>query len=166
MLCIRCKYQSIVTCRGDYKRGLDWWMDLLTTHTHDSELQALTTLIHKSPQHPLNLIQPAVFSPAIPQQRLLTMEILQFHALKQFLHNLPCRIQLSTNWVAPFIFKITPRYGLCRKHSSSIVVEVCLPRRCVATVAARWQKTSFFYCCLRICCRCYLSTAVVYRVNA
>jgi hypothetical protein len=26
----------------DYRRGLDWWMDLLTTYTHDSELQVIT----------------------------------------------------------------------------------------------------------------------------
>jgi hypothetical protein len=26
----------------DCRRGLDWWMDLLTTYTHDSELQAVT----------------------------------------------------------------------------------------------------------------------------
>jgi hypothetical protein len=30
--------------KWDYRRGSDWWMDLLTTYTHDSELQALTTL--------------------------------------------------------------------------------------------------------------------------
>jgi hypothetical protein len=46
----------IVTCRGDYWRGLDWWMDLLTTYTHDWELQAITespliSTVHKSPQH-------------------------------------------------------------------------------------------------------------------
>jgi hypothetical protein len=28
----------------DYRRGLEWWMDLLTTYTHDLELQALRTL--------------------------------------------------------------------------------------------------------------------------
>jgi hypothetical protein len=30
--------------RGDYRRGMDWWMDLLTTYTHHSELQALIVL--------------------------------------------------------------------------------------------------------------------------
>jgi hypothetical protein len=25
----------------DYRRGMDWWMDLLATYTHDSELQAI-----------------------------------------------------------------------------------------------------------------------------
>jgi hypothetical protein len=30
--------------RGDYRRGMDWWMDLLTTCTHHSELQVITAL--------------------------------------------------------------------------------------------------------------------------
>jgi hypothetical protein len=39
-------------------------MALLITYTHDSELQAITTpllisTIHRSPQHPLSLFQPA-----------------------------------------------------------------------------------------------------------
>jgi hypothetical protein len=28
-------------CVCDYGRGMDWRMDLLTTYTHDSELQAI-----------------------------------------------------------------------------------------------------------------------------
>jgi hypothetical protein len=44
----------------DYRWGLEWWMDLLTTCTHHSELQVITaplliSTIHKSPLHPLNL---------------------------------------------------------------------------------------------------------------
>jgi hypothetical protein len=39
---------------------MDWWMDLLTTYIHDSELQVikaplLISTIHESPQHPLSL---------------------------------------------------------------------------------------------------------------
>jgi hypothetical protein len=42
-------------------------MDLMTTYTHDSELQIITALslisiVHKSQQHPLSLIQPSVFT--------------------------------------------------------------------------------------------------------
>jgi hypothetical protein len=45
---------------GVTKDCLNWWMDLLTTYTHHSEIQAVTLLllistIHKSPQHPLSL---------------------------------------------------------------------------------------------------------------
>jgi hypothetical protein len=43
----------------DYRRGLDWRMDLLTTYTHDSDLQSLTALsltftLYKSFEHTLN----------------------------------------------------------------------------------------------------------------
>jgi hypothetical protein len=39
----------------DYRLGLDWWMDLLTTYTQDSELPPLISTIHKSPQHSRSL---------------------------------------------------------------------------------------------------------------
>jgi hypothetical protein len=32
---------DIVTCMSDYMWGLDWRVDLLTTYTHDWELQAV-----------------------------------------------------------------------------------------------------------------------------
>jgi hypothetical protein len=65
----------------DYRWGMDWWMNLLTTYKHDSELQVITVLslistLHKSPQYLLSIFQPAVSSPAIPWQWLLTVEIL------------------------------------------------------------------------------------------
>jgi hypothetical protein len=64
-------YDNIVTRRGDYRRGLDWCLDLFTIYTHDPELQAVTarpliSTIHKSPQHPLIIFQLAVSSPAVP----------------------------------------------------------------------------------------------------
>jgi hypothetical protein len=81
-------------------------------YTQDSELQAITTpqlksKIHKSPQHPLSFFQPAVSSPAVPWQRLLTVEILQIHALKSSLH----RLQYRTDLVAPIFSKKTPLHG-------------------------------------------------------
>jgi hypothetical protein len=96
-----CRYGNyIVTCRGDYRRGFDWWMDLLATHTHDSEIQAISapplmTTIHKSPQHPLSLFHPAVSSPAVPWQRLIIVENLQLHELRSSSQP-PLRKQLST----------------------------------------------------------------------
>jgi hypothetical protein len=93
-------------------------MDLLTTCTYDSELQAITappptSTIHKSPQHPLSLSQRAMSSPAVPWQRLLTVEILQLHST-----------ELSTNKKL-CSFLITFRHGPHRKHSSSIVASSC-----------------------------------------
>jgi hypothetical protein len=50
-------YHDIGVC--DYRRGMYWWMDLLTTYAHDSELQVNTALsvistIHKPQQNPLS----------------------------------------------------------------------------------------------------------------
>jgi hypothetical protein len=109
----------------DYRRGLDWWIDLLTTYTHDSELQAVTappliSTIHKSPQHQLNILQPTVSSPTVPWQRLLTVEILQLHALNSCLHG----TELTTD-KAPDLSVITFRHGPHSKHSSSIVASNC-----------------------------------------
>jgi hypothetical protein len=41
--------KNIVTCMCDCRRGLDWWIDLLTTCMHHSELQSITVppLIYK-----------------------------------------------------------------------------------------------------------------------
>jgi hypothetical protein len=75
-------------------------MDLLTTYIHDSKLHAITapsliSTIHKSPQHPLSLFQPAVSPIAVPWQRLLTVDIFQLHAFRFYLHRLPYRTQLA-----------------------------------------------------------------------
>jgi hypothetical protein len=98
----------------EYRRGKNWLMDLLTTYTHDSELQAITapsliSTLYKSPQHTLSLFQPAVSSLAVPWQRILTVEILQLHALRSSLHSLPRRTQLSTKFV-PYLLH------LCTDH--------------------------------------------------
>jgi hypothetical protein len=51
----------------DYRRGLDWWVDLLTTYAHDSALYRITaqqpiSTIQKSTQNPPNIFQRAVFT--------------------------------------------------------------------------------------------------------
>jgi hypothetical protein len=58
---------------------MDWRMDLSTTYTHHSELQAIKKAIadfhtHILSQYLLNSFQPAASSPAAPWQRLLTEE--------------------------------------------------------------------------------------------
>jgi hypothetical protein len=76
---------------------------------HDSGLQAITApplifTIHKLSQHPLNIFQPAMSLPAVPWQRLLTVEILQLQRLKSSLH----RLQYKIDFVVSIMFLITP----------------------------------------------------------
>jgi hypothetical protein len=72
---------------------------------HTTQLQVITappliSRIHESPQHSLSLFQPAVSSSAVPCQRLLTVEILQLHALKSSLHRLRTELTWSSNFPA------------------------------------------------------------------
>jgi hypothetical protein len=67
---------------SDCKRGLDWWIDLLISLPHNSELQVITvpsiiSAIHKSLLQTLSLLQLAVSKVVVSWQWLLTVEILQ-----------------------------------------------------------------------------------------
>jgi hypothetical protein len=61
---------------------------LWTTSTYSAIADLHNLQITTAPAKPF---QPAVSSPAIPWQRLLTVEILQLHALKSALHRHPYR---------------------------------------------------------------------------
>jgi hypothetical protein len=120
---VRCKYCHDLGV-WDYRRGMDWWMDLLPTYTHPSELQVITTVSlvftnYKTRKHRLSLLQPAISSSAVPWQRLLTVEILHLHALRSSCRSRPCRtfvnwqlnysvispqspLQNSTDWLPQF----------------------------------------------------------------
>jgi hypothetical protein len=129
-------FHHTVTIYSDYRWGLDWWKDLLTTLTHNSELQAITappliSTIHKSAQHPLSLFQTAMSSLAIPWQRLLIVEILKIHAPK---YSLQTPIQ---NWLGQLnCLPYNSSAWTMQKHPISnstsivacrfIVVETCL----------------------------------------
>jgi hypothetical protein len=73
---------------------LDWILNLLTTYTQDSELQAITappsiSTIHKSPQHPLSLSSLSLQLYAIHQrfyyeQILCTLDMVELCFLKRF----------------------------------------------------------------------------------
>jgi hypothetical protein len=68
---------------------------LWTTSTYSATADLHNSQITTAPAKPF---QPAVSSPAIPWQRLLTVEILQLHALKSSLHGLPYRTDLALNF--------------------------------------------------------------------
>jgi hypothetical protein len=61
----------------DYRRVLDWWMDLLITYTSlgNTSNYSATANLHNSQINavPDKFFQPAVSSPAFPWQRLLTV---------------------------------------------------------------------------------------------
>jgi hypothetical protein len=131
------------TCMRDSRRGSDWIFDVLTTYKCYSELQAITApllifKILKSSQHSLSLFQPAVSSPAVPWQRLVTMNILQLPTLRSPLNDgslitasFSLRLAHMTDPVPPILFLITPLHGPSSKHC--------------------FQKYS--YCCIHIRCR-------------
>jgi hypothetical protein len=114
------------------RRGMDWILDLLITYTHYSELRAITApsliyTLYSSPQRPLSPFQPAVSSPAVPWQRLLTVEILQLPAFMSLLHQhlyrtafqlspLECSIQFSAV-TANYVIDISSQ--LFRKTANS-----------------------------------------------
>jgi hypothetical protein len=117
------------------------FIDYLHTRLGTTSNYSVTANLHNSQitTAPAKLFQTAVSSPAVPWQRLLTVEILQLHALKSSLHRLP----YGTHSVSLIIFKIYPRNGLNRKHliskSTSIVAHrfiaggTCLLNCCLET---------------------------------
>jgi hypothetical protein len=124
-------HRNTVTCWSVTLDGVsDWILDLLTTYTHDSQLQATTapqliSTINKSPQHPLSLFQPAVvFTSRSPvtasnsgdssSSALKSSLNGGYLAIVPFHHSLPYR----TDSVAPIVSLITPRHGPRRPHRS------------------------------------------------
>jgi hypothetical protein len=151
-------------CKSDYRRGLDWWIGFIdhlytpvATTSNYSALANLHTLqITTAPAKPFSsllsssavsckrlVIQWRFFSfprsrrycPAnIPQ---LNSRAISCEPPLQTSTELPTlNSQLTTELVNLIAFKITPRCGPHRKHTSSIVACVfvfagtCLPSRC------------------------------------
>jgi hypothetical protein len=114
-----CKHT--VKCMSDYRRGLDWSLDLLTTYTHDSGLQTImysaTANLHDSQittapvkQFPACCVFTRHFLVTAPNRRnslASRAQVFSSHTLVQnrldfvtnpFLHSLPYGIELSTNF--------------------------------------------------------------------
>jgi hypothetical protein len=130
-----------MTFVSDYRRGFGLDIGFIDTFTHDSELQTITaspllSTVHNSSQHPLSVFQRAVSSPAVPWQRLLTVEILQLHGLRS-----PFK---SSRTKLTWLFQLSSLYLLCMDRGETpvskstsivarrfVVVEMCLPSRCL-----------------------------------
>jgi hypothetical protein len=59
--------------------------------------------------------KPAVSSPAVPWQRLLTVEILQLHVFKPSLHSFPHRTDFQLSVLSSVGLLIIPLHGPTRK---------------------------------------------------
>jgi hypothetical protein len=100
--------ESIVTFwEGDCRECLDWmfgFIVLIHSRVVTTMIPLLISTIHSSPQHPLSFFQPAVFSPAVPWQRHLIVEILQLPALRSFFRRLSfrtaCQLFPELNYIA------------------------------------------------------------------
>jgi hypothetical protein len=113
--------------RGGYRRVIACWMGLLTTYTHHSELHALNNSV--ACLHTLQSITaPTKFFPTCcvftsPSLSTVSNNGDSSASPAQFLFSQPpvqistITWQLTTNWVARIVFKITPRHGPHRKHS-------------------------------------------------
>jgi hypothetical protein len=79
-------------------------VNVLTAHTHRSELQVITALklisTLYSSLHAKSL--PAVSSPAVLWKQLLTVEILQLHVLKSSCYSRSCRIPVLITYVSSY----------------------------------------------------------------
>jgi hypothetical protein len=152
----------------DYRRGLDWWMHLLSTYTNNSELQALTAppLISARYKSLYTKPFPACCVSTSRSPATVSNSGDSSASCPQVPSSQP-PAQNTTELIAPTVLVITYRNGPHRKHRSSIVAFLsaaavtCLPSCCSETAAARTKQTPFFYCCGR-----YLVTATVYRVTA
>jgi hypothetical protein len=112
--------------RGDYTRRMDWWMDLFTTYTRQSELEVFTALslistIHKSPHHPLNIFPACCsfisrFLATAFNSGNSSASRVQVLSLQSPLQNSTLNWKLTTNRLAPIPFLITTSHGLRRKY--------------------------------------------------
>jgi hypothetical protein len=87
-----CVSVCVCVCVWDYRRSVNWWMDLLTTCIHQSELH-FTDHWHTHTRV-LSLLQSPL---AVFWQRLLPREIFQLPGLWSSCHSRPCRTDNSTN---------------------------------------------------------------------
>jgi hypothetical protein len=132
------KHRHVVSGVCDYRRGMDWWKYLLTTYTHNSELQEITTLSL------ISTLYKSLHAKSSPACSVFTSRSLATASNSgnsstscsqvRSLLSLSYRTKLLTDWISP-----TFLHGPSIKHCSSIVACVfvaagtCMPIRCLET---------------------------------
>jgi hypothetical protein len=84
-----------VTLDGVWIVEMDFFTTCITRNYKQSQRHRHSPQFIRSPQNPRSFFKPAVYSPVVSWQRLLTVEILQLHALRSYLHSLPYSTQLG-----------------------------------------------------------------------
>jgi hypothetical protein len=142
---------GIVTCRSDYRRGMDSWLDLLATYALTSRDYTLQiTVTHRlvpSVYYSLHSLT-ELHTPDITHKVFSSQPDFQLRTLATITDSF---LQTSVqNWLGcPNLdYNISARSS--RKYSSPILVQTCLPHRCLATLVSRTtESTSLLF--LRSC---------------
>jgi hypothetical protein len=82
--------------KGDYSRGTDWILDLLTSHgtrNYNDITDVHTFHIATAPFKPFSSL---LCLPAVPGYRLLTVDILQLPTFRSSCHSRPCRTLVNS----------------------------------------------------------------------
>jgi hypothetical protein len=96
----------------DYIQCLDYWIHLLTTYTHESELQAiiappLNSTIHKSAQHALTLSDYGVYPTSYKMGTGGSLAGVKLQG-READHSLPTSAEVKKMWMytstAPYVF--------------------------------------------------------------
>jgi hypothetical protein len=118
---------TFVTCMSDNRRGSDWWLDLLVTYTHNSQLQVIITLsfiytLYRSLEHTLRLF--SLLPLVVSWWWILTIDTIQLLCSRLYC---PANIPQLAHFSSCLL--IASRHWLHRKHRSSVAVQLLLIKK-------------------------------------
>jgi hypothetical protein len=138
------QYNIVMIYVCDYRRGMDWILNLLTLLWTTSNYSAISDLHTTEPAKPF----PSLLSSltAVSCQRILTMEILQLPALGSSCHSLPCKTlvncQLFLASLAELNCTANPQFFPQSKLKSKLLYEwLFTANQFVLTSSPLWLMT-------------------------